>query len=106
MHMLDEGRTLIVESIIRSFKNLDTSTSKEPLLLALVDYNLKRQADETPSVESLFDRSKIITPGLAGEPSSCLPKIFQHTFLPEHQHLACVFTKTNYWLLLPCYPLG
>lgn len=53
--MLDKGRTFIVERIIRSFKNLNALTSKEPLLLALVDDNLKRQADEIPSVESLIE---------------------------------------------------
>jgi len=101
MHILDKGSSFIVESIIRAFESMDALTSEEPLLLVLIDDHLKRQASEIPSVGALRDRGRIITPG---EPSSCLPIIFQHAFLPEYQYLACVFM--NNYLLLPCYPLG
>lgn len=95
MHILDKGSSSIVEStIVRAFKTLDALTSEEPLSLALVNDNLKRQANEIPSVRSLLDRSKIVTPGPAGEPLSCLPIILQHTFLPEHQYVPCIFMNS------------
>lgn len=68
----------------RAFKNLDTLTSKEPLLLAVVDDNLKRQDNEIPSVGSLLDKSKIAMFGPGGESLSYLPVIFQHTIFSVH----------------------
>lgn len=68
MHILDQGSSVIVESImIGVFNNLDTWTSEEPLSLVLVDDNLKRKANEIPSVGSSLDRSKIVITGPPGD---------------------------------------
>lgn len=67
--------------MIRAFKNLDTSTSKEPLSLAVADDKLKRQDNEISSAGSFLDRSKIVAPSLGGEALPYLPVISQHTFL-------------------------
>lgn len=67
--------------MIRAFKNLDTSTSKEPFPLAVANDKWKRQDNEIPPAGSLLDRSKIVMPGPGGESLSYLLVMFQCTFL-------------------------